>query len=217
MSVRKANKFIIAAKESGWETRYQILSSEDQVIQVTATRGAESVTIEWANNRLSFSPEYKFHDMELKLHSTIEAVRAVQRHKPDLDRYGVWLRRTRRKSKAVQNFTDPLYGNDEEDRGEVPPETQNLPFNIKEDSDLEILKAISGNTIVYRHGISGAVSSVLVPWRLPGGRKGMRLMNRDTTNVFYLALGKEDRVYLSFMDSEGQFRAIYIDQMIGVA
>jgi hypothetical protein len=89
MSVVKANKFIRSAKERGWDTKYQILSSDDAHIEVTATRGPEKVVISWVRNQLNGPPIYTLHDMTLKLHSAKVAHATVLAPKPDLSTQGV--------------------------------------------------------------------------------------------------------------------------------
>lgn len=195
MSVHKANRFIRKAKEGGWETSYKILSKENAAIQVIATRGSEKIVIEWANNQLAYSPEYHLHEMQLKIHSRLDAERKLSALKPDYDQYRRWQRRS---------------------RGKVSTETAelevSLPFDIEKDSDSVILKAIRGNTIIFKNSISGETESCFVPFRSSDGK----VFNYDTNNVFFLAESNEGRVWLSFMDGNGCFRAVHLDRLVGV-
>lgn len=214
MSVNKANRFILKAKENGWETRYKILSAEDAVIRVTATRGNEKIVIEWAGNQLSYSPEYHLHEMQLKIHSRLDAERKLVQVKPDYEQYHRWQRKTRNSSKLKDSYdpNDPL-GEGFQGDGDVRPD---LPFDPETDDDSTILKAIRGNTLVFRNSISGNLERILVPWRMSGGKDGVRVFNYDLVNVFYLATSASGRDYVSFMDSNGVFRAVHLDRLIGV-
>lgn len=209
MSLEKANKFIRTAKESGWETKAKC-DEEHTWFQVEAKRGPETLTIEWQNRQLAFSPSYQLHEMTSKVHSTKDAYRIVQSPKPDMDRYVKWQRRQRAANRRLNGEAAGI----SEQATEVEYE---LPFDIHEDEDSTILKAIRGNTIVWRNSISGAVESCHVPYKISGGKDGVRIFNWDLENVFYLAEGeKSGKAYLSFMDSNGQFRSVHLEALIGV-
>lgn len=205
MSVSKANRFIEIAKQNGWETAWNIHNREEENVVVVATRKAESIQIEWANNQLSYSPKYKFHEMERKIHSRKDAEKILRRMKPDLDQYHRFQRSSGNASISVGGAQ------------ERPSETEyTLPFDPDLDDDSTILKRIRGNTIIFRNNLTGEVESVIVPWKVSGGKNGIRVMNVDLTNVFYLATSESGRDYLSFMDMEGRFRAVHLDRLIGV-
>ena len=207
MSVGKANKFISTARENGWDTKYKILSADDAYIEVTATRPNEKVVISWVRNQLNGPPIYSLHDMVLKLHSTKVATQTITASKPDMERYVKWQRRQRNSAANGSRETNP----------EVDVSQYSLPFDVDEDPDSVILKAIRGNTIVYKNSMTGLVETAHVPWRISDGKGGVRVFNHDTTNVFYLAVGETtERAYVSFMDANGQFRAVHLDRLIGV-
>jgi hypothetical protein len=208
VSVHKANRFIRAAKAGGWSTKYQILSKANQAIQVVATRGPEKIVIEWANNQLAYSPEYHLHDMQLKIHSRLDAERRLALVKPDMEQYRKWQQRSRNSSKkfVAEDLTPEELQELQEDI------LASLPFDIKDDSDATILKAIRGNTLVFRNSISGTVETCHVPFRSSDGK----VFNYDTENVFFLADNEEGRSWLSFMDANGCFRAVHLDRLIAV-
>ena len=205
MSISKANRLIEVAKSNGWEIKWTLVSETDENVVVVCTRGAERLEIEWQNNQLSYSPKYSFHDMKLKLHSRKTAENKLRMVKPDIDQYRRWQRR----SQPSQSTS--------EGKGESDFSEYMLPFDIKEDTDATILKAIRGNTIIFKNTKTGEVESVLVPWKISGGRQGIRVLNVDLENVYYLAESESGRAYLSFMDIEGRFRAVHLDRLIGVA
>lgn len=214
MSVSKANRFIRKAKANGWEVRYQILSKKNQAIRVTATRAAEKIVIEWANNQLAYSPEYHLHEMQLKIHSRLDAERKLEQVKPDLDQYHRWQRKGRRNAMRKAAAVGQQAISNSEQNGEEEANLElvvSLPFSIDEDSDSTILKCIRGNTLIYRNSISGTVESVWVPHKA-----GDRVFNYDTNNVFFLAENEHGRAWLSFMDANGCFRAVHLDRLIGV-
>ncbi|AOE44861.1 hypothetical protein BI084_gp49 [Gordonia phage Terapin] len=205
MSLEKANKFIGTARESGWQTKWNC-DEEHTWFRVTATRGPETLVIEWQNRQLAFSPSYQLHEMKVKVHSTKDAYRLVQAPKPDMDRYVKWQSRQRATNRRLNGEAAAM----SEPAENVEYE---LPFDIHEDEDSTILKAIRGNTIVWRNSISKTVESCFVPYRTSDNK----IFNWDLQNVFYLAEGETTgKSYLSFMDSNGQFRAVHLEALIGV-
>lgn len=206
MSITKANRLISEAKANGWEVKWTLHNRENENVQVECTRGAEYLEIEWNNFQLARSASYRYHEMTLVVNNASAAKRILQRIKPDIEQYQRWQRRNRKqividetREEAEQDFSDYI-----------------LPFDIHKDDDSTILKAIRGNTILFKNSLTGNVESVMVPWKISGGKTGIRVMNRDLDNVFYLAEGAKKRDYLSFMDSEGRFRAVHLDRLIGV-
>ncbi|QNJ55366.1 hypothetical protein SEA_LITTLEFELLA_55 [Gordonia phage LittleFella] len=208
MSVTKANRFIETAMEAGWETRYKILDKGTHHIEVTATRGPEKIVISWVQNQLNGPGRYTLHDMEVGLRSAKVANATAAAPKPDMDRYATWQRRNAR-ARAGN-------GTGQAGSSTVQEAEYSLPFDIDEDEDSTILKAIRGNTIVFKNTMTGLVESCHVPWRISDGKGGVRVFNRDLENVFYLAENEGGRAFLSFMDVNGQFRAVHLDRLIGV-
>lgn len=204
MSLNKANKFIDSAKANGWRTKWEC-DEEHTWFRVTAERGPETLVIEWQNGQLAYSPEYRLHEMELKVHSTKDSYRLLEAIKPDMDRYVKWQSRQRAANRRLGGEAAGI------SEGEVE---YDLPFDIEKDPDSVILKAIRGNTIIWKNSISGTVESCFVPWKTSDGKT----FNWDLENVFYLAEGETTgKAYLSFMDSNGQFRAVHLEALIGVA
>ncbi|UVK63855.1 hypothetical protein SEA_LILYPAD_51 [Gordonia phage LilyPad] len=205
MSLEKANKFIKTARENGWGTSWQC-DEEHTWFRVTATRGPETIVIEWQNRQLAFSPTYRLHEMQVKVHSTADAYRLLNAVKPDMDRYVKWQSRQRATNRRLNG----------EAEGVSEPATNveyELPFDIHEDEDSTILKAIRGSTIVWRNSISGVVEQCFVPYKTSDNK----VFNWDRNNVFYLAEGETTgKAYVSFMDSNGQFRAVHLEALIGV-
>ncbi len=216
MSLHKANRFIRKAIANGWETKYHILSKQDENIRVTATRGPEKIVIEWQSNQLAFSPEYHIHEVQLKIHSRLDAERKLENLKPDMEQYQRLQRKAQLKARREAAPVGPLGISEQPLDGNLGNIEANLPFDIEEDSDSTILKAIRGSTILFRNSISGATESVFVPWRFKGKNGEVQIYNHDTENVFYLSESEEGRAWLSFMDMNGCFRAVHLDRLIGV-
>lgn len=203
-NLEKAERFIAIAEEAGWQTKWT--RAADWIwIKVVATRGAEWLQIEWQNNQLSYSPMYRFHEMDRKIHSRLDAERVLQATKPDIAAYQRW-QRANRNTAPVAAATQP--------ESELPHDYM-LPFDIHEDPDSVILKAIRGNTLLWKNEFTKEVDSVWVPWRVSDGKR-LRVYNADTENVFYLAGSSTGRDYVSFMDANGKFRAVHLDAIIGV-
>ncbi len=205
MSVEKANSLIEVAKENGWAVKWQILNHDDENIVVEVTRNAEWLEIEWNNRQLAKSAKYRFHEMELVVNNASAAKKILRRMKPDVEQYHKWQRRNR--SRKME---------DEPVGEEAMPTDYVLPFDPDLDDDVTILKRIRGNTILFKNTKTGEMESVMVPWKVSGGKNGIRVMNIDRENVFYLATSKDGRDFLSFMDMEGRFRAVHLDRLIGV-
>ncbi len=206
MSAHKASRFNKLAQQNGWETKWR--QRENWAFaEVVATRGAESITISWENNQLNGPPIYRFHDMERKLHSRLVAERKLAAPKPDLDQY---KRHQRSAAVASRGTGDPSATSNG-----LAEQEYDLPFDPDADPDSVILKAVRGNVLVWRSSVSGVVESCLVPWRIQDQGK-VRVMNTDTKNVFFLASSSSGQDYLSFMDSEGRFRAVRLKSIMGV-
>lgn len=203
-TIQKANRFIKVAKESGWETKWE--SGENfGWVNVIATRGAESIEISWQDNTLTGSPIYKFHEMVRKIHSRLDAERTLQRTKPDVEAYQRYQRSQR--ANPAGNGTPVAASTSDLELG--------LPFDIENDPDSVILKAIRGNTILWRNSITGQMERCWVPWKV-STKKGWQLYNVDLENVFFLASSSDGKDYLSFMDANGHFRAVHLEAIKSV-
>lgn len=206
-AIGKANDFIRHAQENGWKTKYRINQAED-FAEVTCTRNAEELIIGWTQNQLNEPPRYKLHGVEARLHSAAVARRHIQATKPDLDLY---QRRARAaKAKQAGNGT-PQPTSSSTSELEIA-----LPFDPETDPDSVILKAIRGNVLIWRNSITNDLEREFVPHKVADGKKGVRVFNWDTENVFYLASSSTGRDYLTFMTVQGHFRSVALDAMVGV-
>lgn len=212
-SVGKANSFMKIAQSCGWETKWKA-SDDYEWVEVTATRGGEKVVITWMSNQLNGPPEYTFNGVLTKLHSAAVAKRTVQAVKPDLDAY---KRRSKRASaKLAQAGTPTENSSGASEPSPLDPSEYTLPFDIREDPDSVILKAIRGNTLIWRNSMTGQYESEFVPHKIADGRNGAKVFNWDLENVFYLASSSTGRDYVSYMNINGVFRAVALEALIGV-
>lgn len=201
-SAGKANNFMKHAQSYDWKTTWE--ADEDyEWVEVTAVRGSEKIIITWMNNQLNCPPVYVLSGMKTTLHSAAVAKRTVEAARPDYESHHKRVKL----SKARQGTP--------KDSSNTPESSDyTLPFSI-EDDDSTILKAIRGNTIVWRNSMTGEYESELVPHRISDG-KGVRVFNWDTKHVFYLAESPSGREYLSFMNLNGVFRAVALESLVGV-
>lgn len=196
--MNKAEKFQKAAEQNGWAV--QITEKGDEA-HVRCTRGGESLYIWWRENSLIETPKYTINGATISTHNAAGAFRQLEK-KPD---YNKAFRRTRRAEVMT------------EEKAEIDPLTRmQLPFDIDDDPDSVILREIRGSRLTWLNGKTGVAESAHVPYKVMRG-SDVRLMNTDLTHVFYLAAGNDDRAYVSFMDPEGRFRAVYLDAILSVA
>lgn len=202
-SVGKANKFMKLAQSYDWKTTWKADEGYEWV-EVTATRGSEKIVIDWMNNQLNGPPVYVLSGMKTTLHSAAVANRTVQAARPDYESHHKRVKLSQARQGAPKDSSSHAPGSD-----------YTLPFNMEEDPDSVILKAIRGNTIVWRNSMTGEYESELVPHKISDG-KGVRVFNWDTERVFYLAQSNRGRDYLSYMNLNGVFRAVALDSLVGV-
>lgn len=200
-TVNKANKFIEKCEELGWSARWRIVAEDS--IQVTSKRLNEKIEIEWTDGKLAVSPIYWIADFRRILGNASACIKTMSLSKPDMDPYYRWQRAQKKNSPAQPEGETPV---------EIDTSEYTLPFDIVESEDSEILKAIRGNTIIYRNSISGAIESEFVPYRTSDDK----IFNWDLNNVFFLAESSEGRAFVSFMNSNGVFRCVHLDRLIGV-
>lgn len=209
-SVSKANDFMRLANSSGWKPSWSA-SKDHEFVEVTAVRGSEKIVIEWMSNQLNCPPKYSYNGVVTGLHSAAVAKRTLQAAKPDIEAF----RRRSRAAAAKLRVQTPLAPSssttDTVPEPVVEEDYYSLPFDIHSDSDGTILKAIRGNTIVWRNSITGNHESEFVPYKA-----GDRVFNYDLKNVFYLAQANTGRDYLSFMNINGVFRAVALEALVGV-
>lgn len=214
-AINKADAFIAEAEKNGWICEWRAGNNYGWV-EVTAKRGPEKLVIEWNSNQLTGPPLYTLHEITWKLHSAKVAKQTVSRVKPDLDAYQRRQRAAQlaQRRQAVQP-TKSSNGSGPTTNGSIPeppvPAGAIIPFDIYEDSNATILKAIRGSTLVWKNQFTGMTEREFVPHLV-----GNKLYNRDLDNTFYLALGDKDRAYVSFMNTNGKFRAVYLDQLVAV-
>lgn len=199
-TVNKANKFIAEGKKLGWSSKWKMVG--DDAIQVTATRANERIIVEWMEGKLAVSPLYYLHEMKRILGNVSACLKVMERVKPDMDPYYRWQRSQSRKGVVLEDGVIE----------DVDISDYSLPFDPDESTDGEILKAIRGNTVIFKNTIANTIESVFVPYKTSDGK----VFNWDTNNVFYLAESSEGRAFVTFMDKNGMFRSVHLDRMIGV-
>lgn len=207
-SVGKANGFMRVAQANGWKTEWK--ANDDYLnVTVTATRGSEKIVICWESNQLNGPPQYSYNGVVVGLHSAAVAKRTVQAAKPDIEAF---RRRSRIANAKLRAQTPTGVTSSTAEDAPTPSESYySLPFDIHEDTDRTILKAIRGNTIVWRNNLTGQHESEFVPYKA-----GDRIFNWDLQNVFYLAQSESGRDYVSFMNINGMFRAVALETLVGV-
>lgn len=206
-SVGKANAFISIAKENGWASTWS--ASEDrEYVEVTATRGGEKVVVAWMSNQLNGPGTHTFHGISVGLSSALNAKRALQAARPDLEAF------ERRRKIATNKARVNNPSSEGSSTAESPlnmDDEHTLPFDIAQDSDGVILRAIRGNTLVWRNSMTNSLETEFVPHKT-----GDRVFNWDLKNVFYLAQSDSGRDYVSFMNINGVFRAVALEALVGV-
>lgn len=196
----KAKKFVTEAERHGWEHKIEIKGDEAHVY---CTREAERLYIWWRGDtgKLIETPKYTFGGHTISTHNAAGAYRQLAA-KPDLSK-------VYRRSQRIRISSG-------EEEGEIPVVRHTLPFDIDESSDKEILREIRGSRLTWLNRQTGMAEMAQVPYKVT--RSGsVILMNTDLKNVFYLAAGNDDRAYVSFMDGEGRFRAVYLDNILQVS
>lgn len=195
MDHKKAIQFMAKAAEFGWESSSEVKGDETHV---TAIRGGEKLTIWWKGNALIASPQYSYMGRKVGTHNTAGAYRQLAA-KPVIKPH-------RRRRAILQDQPET----------EQPIVRHELPFDILESPKSEILKAIRGNTLTWLNGMTGKVETSMVPYKV-SDKGGVRLFNTDLKSTFYLKTGRNGRQYVSFMDPNGVYRAVYLDSILQVA
>lgn len=202
MDHKKAQKFIDDAAKHGWESKSEVRGNETHVI---STRGGEQIHIWWVGNALTSSPQYSYMGRTVGTHNTAGAYRRLE-GKPSVIKH---TRKSARRQRVDPTFVKLQV----EEEGAVRHE---LPFDLDESPKSEILKCIRGNNISWFNSRTGVVETCLVPYKV-SGKNGVRLFNVDLKNVFYIKANNSGRRYVSFMDGNGTFRAVYLDAILQVA
>lgn len=192
MSRQKAGKFNAEALLAGWKA--EDIKHEEDINRYTATvtRGEEKLVLWWDNNQMLECPIYTLGAYEMRPRN-MAAARRMLTAKPDL-------------SKAYQKARKIAKGTDAEGQA-IPIVRHELPFDIHEDSDSTILKALRGSRIVYLNGLTQAAQVTHIP----------KLKNLDLQNVFFLSESVDGKAFVSFMDELGMFRAVHLENILQVS
>ena len=200
-AISKANDFLDHCKAHGWTGKY-VFDHDDDFAKVEVSRGGEELMIQWTHNQLMEAPHYSMGGIKSRLHDAATAKRTVA-GKPDMDLY---LKRQRRANRAAQ--AAPSAPENESDVAVMADDIEpNLPFDINDpDADAEVLRTCRGSTLVWRNRFTGVAEMEFVPIE----------QNRDLKNVYFIGESLNGRPYLSFMNTQGVFRAVAFDQMLQV-
>lgn len=151
----KARKFEGIAIDNGWTTRIKELGSDHW--SCNCVRGDEVIDIFWVDNTLTETPKYTFAGATTSLHNSATATRQLALA-PDLKKA---YTRVRKSSRAVRGTTErsehlrPAAEVPEELAIQLLEQAQDqLPFDIWESTDKEILKAIRGSSIVFLNALT---------------------------------------------------------------
>lgn len=194
-TIQKANDFVKLLTANGWTGKKEYDPEHDWVM-VYAERGPEKLEIGWCDDVILGPPKYEFAGTVANLHSRKIAADHVKASKPDMTMY---LLRQKRKARAARAM--PVDG-----QPPVELTKHELPFDIHNSTDREILLAIRGSKIVWKNSFTGMPEEEFIP----------RERNRDLTNVFYVAESSKGRPYVSFMTDQGVFRAVALEQILQV-
>ena len=151
---------------------------------------------------------HTFHGISVGLSSALNAKRALQAARPELEAF------ERRRKIATNKARVNNPSSEGSSTAESPlnmDDEHTLPFDIAQDSDGVILRAIRGNTLVWRNSMTNSLETEFVPHKT-----GDRVFNWDLKNVFYLAQSDSGRDYVSFMNINGVFRAVALEALVGV-
>lgn len=209
-SMGKALCFKDDAEAEGWNVEIEEVAPEE--VHVYCTRNGEEVYIWWRDNQLLETPKYNYNGAQISLHNTATATRHLAK-KPDA---ALAAKRLQRKQKA--RTASVIIADEEITELKIEEMQLILPFDIYESSNSEILAAIRGSTLVWANAMTGKVETEYVPYIISKGNKksGDVYMNTDLKNVFKLVVGRNDRDYISFMNANGIFRAVYLDRILQV-
>lgn len=192
-SQAKAEKFADAAEREGWEVElievvdpYNDDEEPGDRWEVVARKDGQTIEIFWVKNMLTETPKYTYAGATLSLHNAATATRQLSL-KPDVKRA---YKRAARKTSAVRVTDDTAH----------LVVQQQLPFDIYEDSDATILKAIRGATLVVWREMLGTIETIFVP----------RASNMNLDH-FDLTENPGGRAMVNFIDQTGNFRSIYLD------
>lgn len=199
-AVSKAEAFLDICKFYGWKGSY-ILDHDDDFAKVEVSRGGETLMIQWMENQLMEAPHYSLGGIKSRLHDAATARRTLA-GKPDMDLYLKRQRRANRVAAQVASTTE-----NKSDVVLVDEIEPNLPFDINEEGvDADVLRLCRGSTLVWKSRFTGAAQMEFIPVD----------QNRNLQDVYYIGESSQGRPYLSFMTTQGIFRAVAFDQMLQV-
>jgi len=194
-SESKARKFGQEAEANGWTVT--ITTSDGDRCDVRCTRGDEIIEIFWVANSLTETPKYTLAGRTTSLHNAAGATRQLSK-KPDLNKVYKKSRRATQKIKVEAGETT--------DGESIPIVRHELPFDIWESSDKDILRACRGSRVVWLNSMLGVAEVAFIP----------KQSNMDLTHTFYVAESSSGKPYMSFMDEHGRFRAVHLESILQV-
>lgn len=205
-AIGKAKKFLELCKQHEWKGNFHFDHDQD-FAKIEVARGGETLMIQWMEDQLMEAPHYSLGGIRSRLHCAATARRVVA-GKPDMDLYLKRQRRANRAAVAAAPMLGAAQNNSASSAGELADDLeQNLPFDINEEGvDNEVLRFCRGSTLVWRNRFTGAAQMEFIPVD----------QNRDLKNVYYIGESADGRPYLSFMTTQGIFRAVAFDQMLQV-
>ena len=192
----KARKFAGQAEANGWIVT--VTDAGDDRFDVRCVRGDEIIEIFWVANSLTETPKYTLAGRTTSLHNAAGATRQLSM-KPDLNK-------VYKKSRRVTPTKVQVEAGETTDGGAIPVVRHELPFDIWESSDREILRACRGSRIVWLNKTIGTAEVAHIP----------KQSNLDLKNTFFIAESSAGKPYLSFMDELGRFRAVHLENILQV-
>lgn len=225
-SEAKAQQFAAVATANGWDAKITNGDGSDHWI-CDCRRGDEHINIFWIDNTLTETPKYTLAGITTSLHNKATATRQLSQ-KPDLQKA---YRRTKRSAggnalRAAKVGSELIGGADvsavsggEDSEGlGVTALKHELPFDLLESTDKEILRAIRGNRIVFLNSMTKLPEAVHVP----------KPMNMDLSkfNISYVGhksarpTGQildpdKGRAMVNFVTPNG-FRSVHLDSILQI-
>lgn len=191
-SEQKALAMIAVAKEHGWTGSWET-DPGTEYAGVVFKRNSEQLEISWINNQLTGPPKYTFAGTKANLHSAAVAKRTLA-GQPDMD---LAVRRMRKQKTEF------------EEGEEIDATKHDLPFDLIESSNKEILLACRGSVIIFKNLISGRAERVFIdPYK-----------NRNFNKmypVYKITTSSTGRRALNFLEPGGMFRAVGLDSILQV-
>lgn len=205
----KAEKFAKKAADAGWAT--EVKANHEiggDTWETHCTRGEEYIYIFWLDNTLIETPKYTFMGQTMSLHNAATAARQLTLE-PDVKR--AYRKATRKASVSIHTEVPAQF-----DDAAALFSKRDLPFT-EEDDDAHILKQLRGSNITYWNELSKQIEEEAIPHVIRRTKDSIpQIMNADFENVFFLEDNEEGKTWVSFMNPNGVFRAIYLDRILEV-